>query len=404
VVLADLIAPVSADEFLARHFEQTYLHLKGEPTRFSSLFSLQEIDSWLAAVRSGPPDSIIITSPEGAEVSSAVYRPRDITVDLVHEAFVKGSSIVVNHLEDWPPLVSLVKGLGREFLADVGVNAYLTPKGARTFPIHTDEHDAFILHLQGEKIWHLHEFSLLQLRLSQKKHLKFPAEWYGRTKTPELAEIRLRPGDVLYIPRGMPHYAVAQESAALHLTVSITPLYWMDVIKMAAEVAALHSQEVRRALAPGFVESAEARARMRAQFPSVMKAFQEFADFDEVLAMVVRNRVVFQDFPVDGQFAQMLRLEGLTAASWVERRRDVLCSVDEIFDIARKPKMAIFFGNRQVSGPRHLKRALEFIRDHRSFQVGKIPGLDEPGQVTLARRLLAEGLLHRLADEPVTGA
>ena len=398
----DLIAPVSVDEFFASYWEKTFLHLQNEPGRFSEYFSSRDIDSWLSSVRSGLPDSIVITAPEGAEVRTERYRPREISVDAVYIAFAKGSSLVLNHMEDWPSLLGLVKSLGRDFHADVGVNAYLTPKGASTFSIHTDKHDVLILHLEGEKVWHLHDFSLLQVELTQKKNLRFSQEWYGRTKTPQLAEICLKPGDLLYIPRGMPHYAVAQDSACLHLTVSITPLYWMDFLKVAAEYVAIHSQDLRRALPPGFVDSDEICERMRRTFPDIMKVFQELASFDEVLAAVKRNRVLFQSFPSDGHFTQLLEPQGLTVDSEVERRRDVLCVVDEVFDRERNTKMAIWFANQQVSGPLHLRRALEFIRDHARFRVSEIPGLDEKGQLTLARRLVTEGLLQRVpAAKPV---
>lgn len=399
---ASLIAPLSVDDFFTNYWEKTYLHLQHGPGRFANYFSLRHIDSWLASLRSGLPDSIVVAAPEGAEESSQSYRPGDISVDAAYAAVARGCSLVMNHLEDWPSFLGLVKALGRDFHADIGVNAYLTPKGGRTFPIHTDEHDALILHLEGEKVWRLHEFSLLQLRLSQKKNIRFSQEWYGRNNTPELAEICLKPGDLLYIPRGMPHYAVAQDSACLHLTISITPLYWMDFLKFAAELAAVHSQEVRRALPPGFVDNPEISERMRNTFQEVMRAFQEVTSFDEVLATIQRNRVTFQGYPSDGHFAQLVEPEEINIDSEVERRRDVLCTVGEVFDRERNTKMAIWFANRQVSGPMHLRRALEFIRDHARFRVSDIPGLDEKGQLTLARRLITEGLVRRVqASAPV---
>lgn len=392
---ADLIAPLSAEEFFSSYWEKTFLHLQGRPDRFAHYFSLRDIDTWLTSVRSGLPDSIMITAPEGAEARTDRYRPREVRVDLAYAELAQGSSLVLNHMEDWPSVLGLVKALGRDFHADIGVNAYVTPKGARTFPIHTDEHDVLILHLEGEKVWRLHEFSLLQLKLSQKKNLNFSKEWYGRTETPLLAEVRLRPGDLLFIPRGMPHYATAQDSACLHLTVSITPLYWMDFLKTAAEYAAVYSQDVRRALPPGFIYDQRLCEQMRSSFKEVMKAFQEVTSFDEVLAAVKRDRVAFQGYPSDGHFAEVLSTQKLSAESEVERRPDVLCVVGEMFERQRNRKMAIWFGSQHVAGPMHLRRALEFVRDNARFRISDVPGLDEKGQLTLIRRLLLEGLLRR---------
>jgi|tagenome__1003787_1003787.scaffolds.fasta_scaffold20981235_2 ribosomal protein L16 Arg81 hydroxylase len=395
--LGDLLAPLSTEDFFRDYWEKTFLHLRGQPDRFSRYFSLRDVDRWMTSVRSGLPDSIMITAPEGAEARTDRYSPQGISLEAAYASLARGCSIVLNHMEDWPSLQGLVKALGRELHADIGVNAYLTPKGARTFPIHSDEHDTLILHLEGEKVWRLHEFSLLHIRLSQKKNLKFSEEWYGRTQTPELAEIRLRPGDILYMPRGMPHYAVAQGSACLHLTFSITSLYWMDFLKIAAEHAAVHAQELRRALPPGFVDNEEICERMRETYQEVLKKFLEVTSFDEVLAAVKRNRATFQGYPSDGHFAQLLDLDELSVDSEVERRRDVLCVVDEIFDTERNPKSAIMFAAQQVTGPLFLFPALEFIRDQPRFRVSEIPGLDEKGQLTLVRRLIREGLLRPVA-------
>ena len=392
--LKDLISPVSVEDFFANYWEKTYLHIRNQPGRFSEYFSMSHIDRWLSSVRSGQADSILIASPEGAEKQVDRYRPQDLGVESAYASFGKGFSLVFNHLEDWPSLQGLTKALGRVFHADIGINAYLTPKGGRTFPIHTDEHDVLVLHLEGEKVWRLHEFSLLQLPLSQKKNFKFTEEWYNRTQTPQLAEVRLAPGDVLFIPRGMPHYAVAQEAACLHLTISIVSLYWMDFLKFAAEYAAIRSPAVRRSLPPGFVGDEQLTEQMRKDFSEVMRAFQETVSFDEVVSAIKRNRVAYQGYPSDGQFAELLDLE-VQDDSLVERRRDVLCYVDQMFDTERKPHSAIFFGSQYVKGPLGIRRALEFVRDNETFRVSQIPGLDAKGRVTLARRLLVEGLLRR---------
>ncbi len=86
--------------------------------------------------------------------------------------------------------------------------------------------------------------------------------------------------------------------------------------------------------------------------------------------------------------------EGLTVDSEVERRPDVLCTVAEVFDAERNRQSTIFFGDGRLSGPPHMLRALEFIRDRNRFRVSEIPGLDAKGKLVLARRLIAEGLLR----------
>lgn len=392
--LKDLIVPVTVEDFFERYWEKSYLHLQNDEQRFARYFSVHEIDRWLSSNRASQPNSLVVTRDDGEQIATTRYRHEDVGMALAYEVVAQQSSLVVNYLADHHAISGLVKALAKEFHADVGVNAYFTPRNARTFPIHTDDHDVLVLHLEGEKIWHLHELSILQLNLKQKKNLQFPKEWYKRNDTPEIAEIRLTPGDVLYIPRGMPHYAVATDTACLHLTISITSLSWMDFIKVAAEHVAAHSPRFRRTLPPGFVSDEALCEQMRQLYTGVMEAFQEHATFDEVLAVVKRNRVTFQAFPVDGHLEQVLRVDELHVESRLERRRDILCVVDEVLDAERNKKSAIFFGPQRVVGPLFLRRALDFICTNSRFLVSEIPGLDEQGQLTIARRLIREGLLR----------
>ena len=108
------------------------------------------------------------------------------------------------------------------------------------------------------------------MRLDYKQDLAFTPEWgESRLEGALLTELTLRPGDVLYVPRGMPHCAMAKDSTSLHLTVSITPLYWMDLLKAAVEQAAVHASALRRSLPIGFVEQPTAVEVLRREFSDV---------------------------------------------------------------------------------------------------------------------------------------
>ncbi|HEV7504590.1 MAG TPA: cupin domain-containing protein [Thermoanaerobaculia bacterium] len=386
---ADLIAPTSTEVFFADYWETTFLHVHNAPGRFARYFSLRDIDTWVSSTRSGV---VFVLLPKDEGIRFDIHQAQDLTPGDVLGNFRRGCAQILKRLADWPSLQGLVHHLGRVFHADVQVNAFLTPAGARTLPTYTANDDIFVLQLKGEAVWRLHELTVLQLDLSQKRNLEFPAEWQRRTEASVLAEVRLRPGDLLFIPRGMPHFVTPPDRTSLHLSLYITPLFWTDFLKLASEYAAVHFQELRRALPPGFVDSDEICDRMRSTFQQVMGVFQEVS-FDGVLAAAKRNRVALQGFPCDSQFDAPAGTEGLTVDSEVERRQDVLCTVEEVFDAERNRKITLFFGDGRLSGPPRLLRALEFIRDRSRFRVSEIPGLDANGKLVLARRLIAEGLL-----------
>jgi len=94
-----------------------------------------------------------------------------------------------------------------------------------TFTAHTDPQDVFILHVAGYKLWRLYETPIA---------LPFEEQQVGKTEDNPIdidnlkliKEVTLRPGDVLYIPRGMAHWANTANEASLHLTLTFPTSDW----------------------------------------------------------------------------------------------------------------------------------------------------------------------------------
>ena len=389
-----LIAPHRPADFFDGCWEKEFLHIRrNQPGLFDGLFSLADIESWLHIVPGGETASVLVVPPEGGKEAGREYRPREIGAGDLYDAFSKGSSLVLNGLENtWPALAPLVESLGATFCANIGVNAYLTPKGSQTFNVHLDNHDVFVLQVYGTKDWRLHEYQQLPIRnLEFRRDLNFPNYWSRPGEAPLLEELYLEAGDLLYIPRGMPHCAVAKDRPSLHLTVSINPRYWLDLMKAALEQACFAVPVLRETLPPNFVSDPAIRDRMRDRFTSAMEALWQTITFDDSLRVLLRRSVRDRGFPMEGHLEELLRLGELAVDSVVERRENILSMVE----FSDEYKFALIrFGTAHVRGPRKLKEALEFIRDHGRFRVGNLPGLDGQSQVVLVRRLIREGLLR----------
>ncbi len=393
--LDDFLAPLGARAFVEKHWDRQLLHLdRGGRGGYERLFSLGDVDRWLSAVRSGPRDSILLAPGDGTGGSGPRQRPEDVPPATLYECFARGGSVVLNHLEaSWPPLAPLVAGLGPAFCGRVEVNAYLTARGTKTFPLHLDDQDNFILQAAGEKTWRLYERAHRPVHrgcLAYGADLAYPPFWGPRPPvTPQVAEFRLRAGDLLYIPRGMPHCAVAEHVTSLHLTVSITPLYWLDFLKVAIEQAHLHVPDLCHALPPGFVGDASLRDELRQGFANALQAFLDHLSFDDTLNVVLRNRVRLQGLPPDGHLTHLDRVADLRLDSGLCHRPGILCVVE-----GDDWHASIRFGTEHLQAPARIRRALEFIRDRPRFAVSEIPGLDDDSRLLLARRLLRAGLLR----------
>ncbi|XP_074854432.1 ribosomal oxygenase 2 isoform X2 [Carettochelys insculpta] len=96
----------------------------------------------------------------------------------------------------------------------VGSNVYITPPGSQGLPPHYDDVEVFILQLEGEKHWRLYKPTVHLAR-------EYNVESEDRIGNPT-REFILKPGDLLYFPRGTIHQADTPSggSHSTHLTIS----------------------------------------------------------------------------------------------------------------------------------------------------------------------------------------
>ncbi|NXV72719.1 RIOX2 oxygenase, partial [Atlantisia rogersi] len=96
----------------------------------------------------------------------------------------------------------------------VGSNVYITPQGSQGLPPHYDDVEVFILQLEGEKHWRLYKPTVHLAR-------EYNVEPEDRIGSPT-HEFILKPGDLLYFPRGTIHQADTPLgiSCSTHVTIS----------------------------------------------------------------------------------------------------------------------------------------------------------------------------------------
>ncbi|EHB13945.1 MYC-induced nuclear antigen [Heterocephalus glaber] len=96
----------------------------------------------------------------------------------------------------------------------VGSNVYITPAGSQGLPPHYDDVEVFILQLEGEKHWRLYPPTVALA-------CEYSVEYEARLGAPT-HEFMLKPGDLLYFPRGTIHQADTPPGLAhsTHVTIS----------------------------------------------------------------------------------------------------------------------------------------------------------------------------------------
>lgn len=240
-------------------------------TTFNGLLSQTSIwtPTTFRMVRDGetiPPEQycILVDTQSGK-----MMRPSPAKVE-VHLA--GGASLVANDVQRLTPAIAeLCDTLSQTFAGLVAANAYCSFGGIQAFQTHYDLHDVFAIQTEGEKVWRLYA-NRADDPVEPPPHAD-PRAFYAATRGPLMQEVRMRPGDVLYLPRGWYHDALATEGASLHLTVSVTPLYGRILFPL-LEQAAMQDPAFRAWLPPA---GADGGAALSGQLTQLMKRLSDIA-------------------------------------------------------------------------------------------------------------------------------
>lgn len=231
---ARVLAPFALRRFLSKVWGETPLHVRGTPRKFAGLCSWRTLNDLLATQRLEPPRlRLAMEGSSSADLQAFLqYRlnreerrvPR-LDVRGLNSRLARGATLVLNEVQQMhPPLAALTREFAQLFVAEPNVNLYASFGRRRGFGPHWDDHDVFVLQLAGEKRWLLYG--------TTRRHPLFrDARPNEMQPVRAVARFRLRPGDLLYIPRGHWHDAVAVGEPTLHLTLGISTLTGIDYFK-----------------------------------------------------------------------------------------------------------------------------------------------------------------------------
>ncbi|MFF8960320.1 JmjC domain-containing protein [Streptomyces sp. NPDC014894] len=194
-------------------------------------------------LRAGVPAAAFRAVRDGRGVDPAEYVWGDRPIerpfaDTVRPAAVgtllrDGSTIVLDVLHRfWEPVGDLCRRLGHEVGLPASATGFLTPADQPGFPYHHDEGGNLLIQTSGSKEWRVHE-PLAPDPLPHetlRRNKPDEAESARLTGRPPALETTLRPGDVLWIPRGWLHSGIATGEPSVHVAVGFVPMltrYWL---------------------------------------------------------------------------------------------------------------------------------------------------------------------------------
>ncbi|MGW0708161.1 cupin domain-containing protein [Streptomyces sp. NPDC002643] len=220
----NLAAHLGQDEFLAQVLHRHHRHVPAALTNPGSLITWDDVNTILATHRLEPPRFRLSADGEmlPAYRYTAPVTTRRHTVwhrlhpAELHACLAEGASLVIDAVDELhPPVGRAAMELERWLRTGVQTNLYASWTAREGFGVHWDDHDVVVIQIDGAKRWKLYGPTRT-------------APMYKDTDEPEpppeepIAELVLRPGDVLYLPRGWWHSVAASEGEhSLHLTFGI---------------------------------------------------------------------------------------------------------------------------------------------------------------------------------------
>ncbi|MFI9848084.1 JmjC domain-containing protein [Nonomuraea sp. NPDC051941] len=367
--LADLVG----DEFPARRavFRSGAVPDPGE------IASVADIDRVLTGSGLRAPgirvvkDGSVLPSAHYTSPSTFGYAGLDDVVDpgKVVGLYREGATLVLGTVNLLlPRLHELCKTVERDVGHPVDANVYVAPPGARAFDVHCDAQDIIVIQAHGAKQWTLFDDIV-------------PNPGGGKLVAPEGdgSTYELCAGDVLHVPRGMPHLVRTAASASVHVTISVNTLTWADLLK-GFVTDLLRSDEYAAALPMG-VGLAERVQPMVGQYADRLAAALTEAATAPAVHEMIYGRTAFGEAHQGGLFSQALLGAPIGPSDRISLRPGTWPLVGE----AR-----IKAGHRTFRVPDAVAAACELLMSG-PVKVGELSG--DPGEaVKIAQALVELGL------------
>ena len=218
--------------------EKKYIHLKNENENLKRVMNVKSLNKlismhncWdnknfsLVLNKNTIPFTAFFT--KGDTLGFAKTAPDPIKVE---NYLRKGASLVLNDLIYFSnEIEKLASDLQSITNGRCQANLYFSMQSHQAFAPHFDTHDVFALHCEGEKIWNIYE----NFEKDPINHPIYKQELNDKTEKPGkiIDQVLLKPGDLLYLPRGQFHDALASKNGAMHIAFGITYLKPIDIFQ-----------------------------------------------------------------------------------------------------------------------------------------------------------------------------
>jgi bifunctional lysine-specific demethylase and histidyl-hydroxylase MINA len=235
----ELMAPLGAERFFAEYEGKQPLHLEGAADKFAEVMTWSRLNDLLGQATIWSQHSLVLVldkepvpaarycAPAPGRDGGQVLRPDP---DKVKEFLRRGATLVANDIDHLSPgLTAFADAMERALGGKVQGNLYLSSRRRQGFGAHFDTHDVYAVHVEGTKTWHVYEGRATD-PIAHPLFKTLGREHHEKAKGAKLIDVHMEPGDLLYLPRGQYHDALADEGGTVHVAFGITYPIGFDVM------------------------------------------------------------------------------------------------------------------------------------------------------------------------------
>lgn len=243
---SELIAPVPVDRFMAEHYGRRPLHIPAsEESGRRALIGWPRLNALLgqqlhwseAHIRLLMNGRAVAPDLYMEEVDTLEGPVRRASLARVDAYLAMGASLLGGAVHQISAEIRAASdALAERFGGAASANVYCSFAGVQAFPTHFDSHEVFAVHGEGEKVWRIYE-NRSEIPLDTAIPKAVMQARIDAARGAVMLEARMRPGDLLYIPRGFYHDALASSREALHLTLTVKPRTARALFRLLDEAA-----------------------------------------------------------------------------------------------------------------------------------------------------------------------
>ncbi len=252
ITFDSLVEPLGRERFFSEYFGKTWVHVKGSPEVTSQVMTWAELNRilsmrsiWTPATMRVMLDRKAVPTEDYCSSLLATGGNAQMRPDMkkLDPLIRRGASIVLNDINTHAPGIAAVcDALQDATGGKVQSNLYFSMRQRQAFGPHNDTHDVFALHCCGEKVWQVYE-NKEESPIAHQRHQR-SFEEAAKMAGSVAAEVKMEPGDLLYLPRGQFHDALASQNGSVHIAFGVTMPKMLDLLSAMWE-AAVVSQKMR---------------------------------------------------------------------------------------------------------------------------------------------------------------